>query len=290
MKTLDQLGTNILQVSNIVALASNQLTLVTNRLVQLSNEVSQISSTLSRAEARYPISDYGTNLTLPGSYYLTTNLVMTDTGLTFPGDGINIRTNVGNVSIDLNGFSIISTNLPGAASPVGVRISAATNIVVKNGQITGFDRGVRAEGLCYGIVIDNLHVHLCKRAGIEANNTGGPTGAETITVRNCVIEDMDSTGEATSVSADGITMLNCTFVVDSCVIHDIFGAGTGVGTCIDTLTCTNSFVNNCFMANADFGIKVTGGGTNRVFYRNNLTGSCTTPFSVSGGVDRGGNF
>src|SRR2546425_10515316 len=87
--------------------------------------------TLSQVEPRYPISDFQTNLTISGSYYLTTNL--------FSGansnDAINIRTNVSNITIDLNGFSIISTTNPaGGASPVGVRISAATNIVVRNGQ------------------------------------------------------------------------------------------------------------------------------------------------------------
>src|ERR1051325_1091641 len=31
--------------------------------------------TLSQVEPRFPISDFQTNLTIPGSYYLTTNLV-----------------------------------------------------------------------------------------------------------------------------------------------------------------------------------------------------------------------
>src|SRR6516162_6672773 len=46
--------------------------------------------TLSQVEPRFPISDYQTNLTISGSYYLTTNL--------FSGpnvnDAINIRTNI----------------------------------------------------------------------------------------------------------------------------------------------------------------------------------------------------
>src|SRR6266496_33428 len=121
--------------------------------------------TLSQVEPRYPIADYQTNLTVSGSYYLVTNLVSG----TNTNDGINVRTNVSNITIDLNGFSIINTNGAGASSPVGVRISEGTNIVVRNGQIVGFDRGVRAEGLFYGVVVDNVHVHKCRRAGIEGN-------------------------------------------------------------------------------------------------------------------------
>jgi hypothetical protein len=240
--------------------------------------------TLSQVEPRFPISDYQTNLTISGSYYLTTNLFSGPNS----NDGINIRTNVSNITIDLNGFSIINTNGAGPSSPVGVRISEGTNIVIRNGQIIGFDRAVRAEGLFYGIVVEDVHVHNCRRAGLEANGVVG-SGAQTFTARNCVIEGMDGTGEATSVTVDGITLLNCSAVIDNCIVRDIVAAGTGIANCIDAQSPTNTIVNNCFFSNADVGLKVTGGGT-RVFYRNNLTAGIATPFSVSGGVDRGGNF
>lgn len=239
--------------------------------------------TLSQVEPRYPISDYQTNLTLPGSYYLTTNLFSG----TNNNDAINIRTQINNITIDLNGFSIICSNTLPGASPVGVRISNATNIVVKNGQFIGFDRAIRAEGLFYGIVLDNLHVRECTRAGIEANANVG-TSYQTITIRNCVIEGVDGTSEASNVSVDGLTLLNCTAFVENCVIRDIVPAGTGVGSCIDAVSCTNTFFDNNFFGNADFGIKTTGSGT-RYYYRNNLAAGCATPFNVVGGVDRGGN-
>src|SRR6266550_3685933 len=155
--------------------------------------------TLSQVEPRFPISDFQTNLTIPGSYYLTTNLFSG----TNNNDAINIRTNVHNITIDLNGFSIISTNPAGGQSPVGVRISEATNIVVRNGQFIGFDRAVRAEGLFYGVVVENIHVHNCRRAGIEGNGVAG-NPLQTFTVRNCVVENVDGTGEGASVSVDGL--------------------------------------------------------------------------------------
>lgn len=82
--------------------------------------------TLSQVEPRFPISDFQTNLTVPGSYYLVTNLFSG----TNNNDAINIRTNIHDITIDLNGFSIISTNPAGSFSPVGIRISEATNIVI----------------------------------------------------------------------------------------------------------------------------------------------------------------
>jgi hypothetical protein len=242
--------------------------------------------TLAQVEPRFPLSDYQTNLTVSGSYYLVTN-IFSGTNV---NDAINIRTNVRNITIDLNGFSIINTNGPGSPSEVGVRISEATNVVIKNGQIIGFDRGIRVEGLCYGIVVENLHIMNCRRAAIEMNNTGGSTAVPTITIRNCVIEDMDGTGEATNVSVDGIALLNCTASVQDCVIRDVIAAGTGSASCIDALSPTNTIVDNNFFGNADVGLKVTGGGT-RVYYRNNISAGVVTPYSAaSGGVDRGGNF
>jgi hypothetical protein len=239
--------------------------------------------TLSQVEPRLPISDFGTNLTVPGSYYLTTNLFAGAS----TGDAITIRTNISNITIDLNGFAIFSTNPPGAPSPACVRISEGTNIVVRNGQMYGFDRGVRAEGLFYGVVVENLHVHNMSRAGIEGNGVSG-NPVSTLTVSDCVVEDINGTGEGANVAVDGIVVLNCTGVVRNCVVRHITPVGSGGGTCINAVSATNSFVDNNYLAQAGVGLAISGGGT-RVFYRNNLTAGCTTPFSSSGGVDRGGN-
>src|SRR5262245_47972353 len=70
--------------------------------------------TLSQVEPRFPISNYQTNLTVSGSYYLTTNLFSG----TNQNDAINIRTNISNITIDLNGFTIVNTNGASSSSPV----------------------------------------------------------------------------------------------------------------------------------------------------------------------------
>src|ERR1700733_5595894 len=58
--------------------------------------------TLSQVEPRTPISTAPYFITLPGSYYLTTNLMISS-----GNNAIVIETN--NVTIDLNGFTIFGT-------------------------------------------------------------------------------------------------------------------------------------------------------------------------------------
>lgn len=248
--------------------------------------VAPTMKTLDQVEPRTPISAFGTTLTTPGSYYLTANL---DSGAS-TNDGILVRAD--NVTIDLNGFSIISTSGAGATSPAGIRIDGSLspigNVTVCNGRITGFDRGVRVQNSFSNIIVDNIHAAGCRRSGIEAVTISG-TGGQNITIRRCVVDGIDATGEATNVSADGIALVSCTAVVDTCVVRNIVSAGTGTGSCINAATCTNTFVINNFLSQGSVGLLASGGGT-RVYYRDNLTAGCATPFSTSGGVDRGGNF
>jgi hypothetical protein len=241
--------------------------------------------TLSQVEPRFAVFTFQTNLIVPGSYYLTTNL-FAGTNI---NDGITVRTNMNNITIDLNGFAIMNTNpASSTASPVGIRISGATNIVVRNGQIFGFDRGVRIEAPSSHIVMEDLHVSHCRRAGLEADgNTAYPVLS--VTMRDCVIENIDATGKGASVTVDGIVLIDAIAVVQNCVVRDLVPVGGGTSTCINALTSTNTFVDGNFLPNAQVGLAVTGGGT-RVYYRNNLTAGCATPFSSTGGVDRGGNF
>jgi hypothetical protein len=240
--------------------------------------------TLDQVEPRTPISAFGTTLTTPGSYFLTANLVSGSS----TNDGILVRAD--NVTIDLNGFSIISTSAAGATSPAGIRIDGSltpiSNVTVCNGRITGFDRAVRVQNSFSNIIVDNIHAADCRRAGIEANSIS-PTGSQNITIRRCVVDGIDGTGEGTNVSCDGIALISCTAVVDTCVVRNIVAAGTGSASCITASTCTNTFVINNFVSQSSFGLRVIGGGTT-VYYRDNLTAGCATPFS--GGVDRGGNF
>src|SRR5262245_8238254 len=97
MRSLSQLGASLDQLPN-------QVNQVTNLLAQMAGQVA--------GDARIPISIFGTNLTVPGSYYLTANL-FSGTNLS---DAIVIRSNLNNITIDLNGFSIVTTNPPNGVS------------------------------------------------------------------------------------------------------------------------------------------------------------------------------
>jgi hypothetical protein len=85
---------------------------------------------LDQIEARTPISSAPFTIAAPGSYYLTTNLAVSS------GNGITIVAN--NVTLDLNGFTISSTE----SAPTGVGIQLGTisglkNIAILNGVIVG---------------------------------------------------------------------------------------------------------------------------------------------------------
>ena len=74
------------------------------------------------------------NINASGSYRLTGNLTVSST----TADAIDV--NVGNVTIDLNGFSIIG---PGSSTSGGNGIFGGNGaLTVENGSITGFSNGV----------------------------------------------------------------------------------------------------------------------------------------------------
>ncbi len=94
--------------------------------------------TLAQIEARTPISSAPFTISVPGSYYLITNLTVRS------GDAIAIATN--GVTLDLNGFTLSSTANPAAG--YGVRINTGLrNLAVLNGFIRG---GVTNNAGTYG--------------------------------------------------------------------------------------------------------------------------------------------
>lgn len=108
-----------------------------------------IDQAKAEAGAVSPADTAGFPVTLsqPGSYRLTSNLVLTDPQV----DAIQITAN--HVTLDLNGFVILGpvtcagagvqlACAPGSASGVGVRAPAAQFSAVRNGAIRGFGAGV----------------------------------------------------------------------------------------------------------------------------------------------------
>jgi hypothetical protein len=94
----------------------------------------------------------------PGSYRLSGNLVVS------AADTTAIDISVGNVTVDLNGFSITG---PGATVGLyGIAdLSADTAVAVRNGTISGFSYGIQltgsgsAKGAVTGAIIENVTVY-----------------------------------------------------------------------------------------------------------------------------------
>src|SRR5262249_38728447 len=87
---------------------------------------------LDQIEPRTPISSVPTNITVAGSYYFTTNL--TCSTCTTGQHGILIST--GNVSVDLNGFTL--AGIAGSGSGVADGGVARSNLWVRNGVVQGW--------------------------------------------------------------------------------------------------------------------------------------------------------
>ncbi len=194
--------------------------------------------TLAQIEARTPISSAPFTISVPGSYYLTTNLTVSS------GDAIAIATN--GVTLDLNGFTLSSTANPAAG--YGVRINTGLrNLAVLNGFIQG---GVTnnagtygGPGFRYGIFypseaplntrVVGVAVAGCQFSGIYLGSgestvvesctvrTVGSFGIVATTIKNSTASDCGSTaiygnhvsdcrGQSSSATGlSAITALNC---------------------------------------------------------------------------------
>jgi hypothetical protein len=97
-------------------------------------------------------------ITEPGSYRLKGNLLVT------AADTTAISIDASNVTIDLNGFSIVGPG-PGVGLYGIADLSANTAVAVRNGTIAGFSYGIQLTGpggpkdLVTGAIIQNMTVY-----------------------------------------------------------------------------------------------------------------------------------
>jgi parallel beta-helix repeat protein len=152
MKSLDQIDTHVGAVDTHVG--------------QVNTAVAALAT---KAEKRIAISNV-TIINAPGSYYLASDV-------TAPDGVFGIQVQASDVTIDLNGFSIIGQG--SAASAGGIMVhDAQQNICIKNGTITGF----HAAGIT-GDISSSRFEKL-----IVSKNTGiGISISNDSEVRDCVI-------------------------------------------------------------------------------------------------------
>jgi parallel beta-helix repeat protein len=171
--------------------------------------------TLDQVEPRTAITSMPYTITQPGSYFLTGNL----TGAGGSG-GILIRTN--NVTLDLNGFSVIGT--PGDTE--GIRVTSASRyVVVRNGSIlswpsTALLLGSLSDSQC---VAEDLFIKASSFYAVSA------AGAR---LERCTVEG----GTGYGIYADYSMLVECRVRGAAVGIR----AGNGRVTSCDVLNCSSN--------------------------------------------------
>lgn len=152
--------------------------------------------TLDQIEARSPITNIPFIISTPGSYYLAGSLSMTS-----GTRGITIAS--GDVTVDLNGFSLRGTN--GTGIYVGNTIYS--NIVIRNGSIERWTQyGIDAD-FADNLTVRDVQVRKTGDAGIRL-------GMNTL-VENCQVMD----------SGDGIRGYYVGCAIRKCQIMNVSGNG-----------------------------------------------------------------
>ena len=140
---------------------------------------------LDQIEPRIPITNVPVTISQPGSYYLTGNLTCT-TCTNSSQNGITVAS--GNVTIDLNGFSLLGS----LGSGDGISSTGASNCVVRNGTVTGW--GAVGIDLTFGGQVLN-----CVVSGNQAAGIGVYAGL----VRDCTAVYNGGTGIVANQSTVG---------------------------------------------------------------------------------------
>lgn len=247
---------------------------------------------LDQVEPRTPVDSVNTPgnsiylfvISQPGSYYLTTNIV----GVSGKS-GIDINTN--NVTLNLNGFTVQGVSGTGH----GI-MSTQPNVVVQNGQITGWG----GDGV--NDTVSSGASRIFEGLTISGNSSDGISTGSGVIIRNCVIQGNGSFGiyggGASRVSGcivngnsgGGITIEP----PGNCVIDNNFAFGNATsGTYGDIyMNSANNHVENnrvIVTSATGYGIYVYGlaSNTNNVIIKNDVVGGGARNFSAPGGNDVG---
>lgn len=206
-----------------------------------------VMKTLDQVEARRPLVDgqpgvsidgNGTiNINQKGSYYLTGNLIISAAG----ANGISV--NNSNVTVDLNGYSLICSSANGGAA---VNVLAGSNVRITNGTIeggttwsgtafslAGWNLGIYAYGVASGVSVSvsDVSVRGTRSAGIFLNEKGSR-------IERCSTEATGGAGlaacvvlDSTAINAGGAAILahaSIQTVVNNCIGATVGSNTTGI--------------------------------------------------------------
>jgi hypothetical protein len=204
------------------------------------------SDPLSDCESRIPINTLPFEITESGSYYLTQTI---DAG---GSNGITITAS--NVTIDLNGYTLISDG-SGTASAIFCNASIF-NLIIRNGIISNWGgHGINGVSSSHCSIAD-LQISDCKLSGVSV---GSNSRIESCTATNNLFDGINANNQgqvinciASNNGTDGIDV-NANSIVSTCVVFDNGANG------IEASTKTE--VNNCIANNnAEDGFELAAGG------------------------------
>lgn len=179
--------------------------------------------TLQEVEPRTPV-DGQVVLFEPGSYYLTRDLNLPL--------GNAIRITSGDVTLDLNGFSITGPG-DGPTPDYGIRVDANVSgrVTVRNGAIGGFTAGsiISLTTTTAGFVtVEDVFVDGGRDGGISIAGNGA--------VRRAAVQGFNRTGDGIQVGGRG--------VIEQCVVENTAGVGFFLG---------SGTIRDCVARNCDAG-------------------------------------
>jgi hypothetical protein len=218
--------------------------------------------TLTQVEPRFPISVAPTNLTVPGSYYLTTNLTVS------AGNVINVSAN--NLTLDLNGFTLSTTENP-ASIGAAIQLMGVTNVTIRNGFIAGglTNSGTTFSGPGFGYGVydvfnnsQNVRVSHVTLSGCKSDGIFLFAGS---VVESCSAYEMGGYGIIAATICDS-SAVNCGFTAMSAsmVANNCIGSALGGSTGIFAYNASNCY-----------GSSTSGVGLNATI-ANNCTGTSST--------------
>ncbi len=229
----------LLGVAGIAGIAAIHKVTQAGSLNPPAGPVTPTMKTLDQVEARTPVQSLtGDNsstyvISQSGSYYLTGNVI-----------GVSGRNGIAvaapNVSIDLNGFSLLGVS--GSLSGI-VATNTANGLIVRNGNIASWGAiGVDAAANTYQARVEGVTVGSCASGGLTIGQRGFVTG--------CAVD---------SCGGFGIQTLSSCRVVQ-CVVTGTLGSGHGIacdyGSVIQDCTC-NENGGSGFVTNG-YGVLIVG--------------------------------
>ena len=215
----------------------------------------------------------------PGSYRLTSDLVVASTTT----DAIDATS--GNVTIDLNGFSILG---PGSGSGVGIRAVGQSQVTIRNGAV----RDMGNMGLFLGNSCD------VERMQVTNNGDTGVSGGLSCTIADNVVSNNGHYGISASGIVEGNTAIGNSDegILAAGVIRNNTANGNftgiktmavGSGSPADTATVVGNSANQ----NAGYGVFLDdGSGYEKNVLNDNFSAPTGTSDQVTGGTQIGPNL